>query len=59
MRLYQINQTKEGVVGNWLVAFWSEIQIYKIQKYLDFWLALEGVSVGKGCGVDTLVGLSP
>lgn len=36
MRLYQINQTKEGVVGNWLVAFWSEIQIYKIQKYLDF-----------------------
>ena len=59
MRLYQINQTKEGVVGTWLVAFWSEIQIYKIQKYLDFWLALEGVSVGEGCGVDTLVGLSP
>ena len=26
---------------------------------LDFCLALEGVSVGEGCGMDTLVGLSP
>lgn len=30
-----------------------------MQSNLDFWLALEGVSVGEGCGMDTLVGLSP
>lgn len=52
-------ETKEGVVGTWLEVLIYSFLVRNTDGNLDFCLALEGVSVGEGCGMDTLVGLSP